>query len=122
MGSASYSSIEIAQDPITVKICSFCHKDGGSLIQDTMCPCGCVLPIHTACLHRATSSSAVQAVCPECRIPWLHALTIPLIPQRKVVRREQRPWWRICVEVSIAVAGLSIISVIVWFAVKYNRD
>jgi hypothetical protein len=116
--STSYVSIAIEHPYDT---CSFC-KVGGGTYQSTehmMCPCGCVLPVHQACLQNALRSS-IHAVCPRCRLPWLHALTMPTGQTRRTCSEQEGKKWSLGMKILLTIGGLTIIGILIWFAVKYS--
>jgi hypothetical protein len=115
--SNSYVSIGIEQ---VYNICSFCKLEGSyQSAQHTMCPCGCVLPIHQECLQLALHSS-IQAVCPRCRLPWLHALSMPASQTRRTCSKQEGKKWSLGMKILLTIGGLTIIGILIWFAVKYS--
>ena len=120
MSSNNYVSIGIEQ---VYNICSFCKLEGSyQSAQHTMCPCGCVLPVHQECLQLALRSSSIHAVCPRCRLPWLHALTVAHPPQKRICTEEQGKKWSFAMKIVFTLIGICMIGILVWFSVKYSTN
>lgn len=120
MSSNNYVSIGIEQ---VYNVCSFCKLEGSyQSAQHTMCPCGCVLPVHQECLQLALRSSSIHAVCPRCRLPWLHALTVAHLPPKRICTEEQGKKWSLAMKIVFTLMGSCILGILVWFAVKYSTD
>ena len=120
MSSNNYMSIGIEQ---VYNICSFCKLEGSyQSAQPTMCPCGCVLPVHQECLQLALRSSSIHAVCPRCSLPWLHALTVAHPPSKRICTEEQGKKWSFAMKLLFTLIGICILGILVWFSVKYSTN